>query len=87
VKENNYETHLYVSDVEGKTRRVLTSSGTRNVNPIWSPDGKTIAFISNRAYGMQAWLLSLDGGEAQCLTKFRQGISSIVWAPNGKTIY
>ncbi|MGD2197735.1 TolB family protein [Lysinibacillus fusiformis] len=40
VKENNYETHLYLSDVEGKTRRVLTSSGTRNVNPIWSPDGK-----------------------------------------------
>lgn len=87
VKENNYETHLYLSDVEGKTRRVLTSSGTRNVNPIWSPDGKTIAFISNRAYGMQVWLLSLDGGEARCLTKFRQGISSIVWAPNGKTIY
>lgn len=87
VKENGYETHLYLSDVEGKRRRVLTSSGTKNFNPVWSPDGKTIAFISNRAYGMQAWLLSLEGGEAQCLTKFRQGISSIVWSPNGKTIY
>ncbi|MED3912776.1 S9 family peptidase [Peribacillus simplex] len=87
VKENIYETHLYLSDVLGKTRRVLTFSGTININPVWSPDGKTIAFISNRAYGMQVWLLSLEGGEAQCLTRFRRGISSIVWSPDGKTIY
>jgi dipeptidyl aminopeptidase/acylaminoacyl peptidase len=87
VKENDYETHLYITDVQGKLRRILTSSGTSNVNPVWSPDGKTIAFISNRAFGLQVWLLSLDGGEARCLTRFRQGISSIVWSPDGRTIY
>ncbi|MGN7177596.1 S9 family peptidase [Cytobacillus sp. SAFR-174] len=87
VKENIYETHLYLSDVHGKSRKILTSSGTSNTNPVWSPDGKTIAFISNRAYGRQVWLLSLDGGEARCLTRFLRGISSIVWSPDGSTIY
>ena len=86
-KENIYETHLYLSDVQGKSRRVLTTTGTCNINPVWSPDGETIAFISNRALGMQVWLLSLDGGEAKCLTRFRQGISSIIWSPDGNAIF
>lgn len=86
-KENSYETHLYLSDVQGKSRRVLTTAGTSNINPVWSASGKRIAFISNRAYGMQVWLLSIHGGEARCLTRFRQGISSIVWSPDDKTIY
>ncbi|MFE1625213.1 S9 family peptidase [Brevibacillus reuszeri] len=86
-KTDDYETQLWLADAQGQTRRVLTSTGTRNIYPVWSPDGRTIAFLSNRAFGMQLWLLSLDGGEARQVTRFRHGISSIVWAPDGKTVY
>ncbi|USK36501.1 S9 family peptidase (plasmid) [Bacillus sp. F19] len=87
VKDDNYETHLYFTDIQGKSSRILTTYGTSNLNPVWSPDGKTIAFISNRAHGKQVWLLPLDGGEARCLTRFRHGVSSFVWSPDGKTIF
>lgn len=86
-KTDDYETHLWLADVQGQSRRVLTTSGTRNSSPLWSPDGKTIAFLSNRAYGTQVWLLSLDGGEARQVTRLRHGISSITWSPDGKRIY
>ncbi|GED69811.1 putative peptidase YuxL [Brevibacillus reuszeri] len=86
-KTDDYETQLWLSDAQGQTRRVLTSTGTRNIYPVWSPDSRTIAFLSNRAFGTQLWLLSLDGGEARQVSRFCQGISSISWAPDGKTIY
>lgn len=54
----------------------------------WSPDGKTIAFVSKRGHpGSQIFLLSTDGGEARCLTDLNEGsISAIQWSPDGKHI-
>ncbi|MGG1661160.1 S9 family peptidase [Brevibacillus sp. NRS-1366] len=86
-KTDDYETQLWLADVHGHSRRVLTTVGTRNMSPVWSPDGRTIAFLSNRAFGTQLWLLSLDGGEARQVTRFRHGVSSIVWAPDGRFVY
>jgi dipeptidyl aminopeptidase/acylaminoacyl peptidase len=87
MKEDDYETHLFLTDIQGKSRRQLTTTGTCNVNPVWASDGSSIAFISNRSYGMQLWLLPLVGGEAERLTSFRHGISCIVASPDGKFIY
>lgn len=86
-KENDYETHLFLADIEGKTDRQLTTNGTSNTHPSWSPNGNSIAYLSNRTYGKQIWVLPLDGGQERCLTKFKHGISSIVWSPNGDKIY
>ncbi len=85
-KTDSYETHLWLADADGQSRRRLTTAGTSNTGPVWSPDGRTLAFVSNRAYGTQAWLLSLDGGEARMLTRFRHGISSLAWSPDGRFI-
>jgi dipeptidyl aminopeptidase/acylaminoacyl peptidase len=87
VKADEYETQLVLSATDGTGRRVLTSGGTRNAHPVWSPDGQTLAFSSNRAYGTQVWLLSMTGGDARQLTRFRHGFSSYVWSPDGSTLY
>ena len=47
----------------GEPRRLTTAPGTNN-HPRWSPDGKTIAFVSSRGGSAQVWLLPIDGGEA-----------------------
>jgi len=86
-KTDDYETQLWLADVHGHSNRILTTVGTSNTSPVWSPDGRTIAFLSNRAFGMQLWLLSLDGGEARQVTRFRHGISNLVWGPDGRVIY
>ncbi|RNB78773.1 S9 family peptidase [Brevibacillus fluminis] len=86
-REDDYETQLFLADVDGKGSRVLTTSGNTNRGPVWAPDSNEIAFVSDREYGTQAWLLSLAGGEAVRLTRFRYGIHSLFWSPDGQYLY
>ncbi|QSO49099.1 S9 family peptidase [Alicyclobacillus mengziensis] len=86
-KTDEYETQLLIASIEGSKLYTLTSAGTKNTGAAWSPDGQTLAFISNRAGGVsQAWLLPLAGGEARQLTRFKNGVSSLVWTPDGKKL-
>ena len=48
-------------------------------NPQWSPDGKTIAFTSNRGGKNNVWLIPADGGEAEQLTDVKSGVGSHRW--------
>ncbi|WP_054969287.1 S9 family peptidase [Alicyclobacillus ferrooxydans] len=86
-KTDEYETQLFISSVAGGKRSQLTSSGTRNYGATWSPDGQSLAFLSNRNGGTpQAFILPLAGGEARQLTRFKNGISSLVWTPDGQKL-
>ena len=69
----------------GEPRRLTTAPGTNN-HPRWSPDGKSIAFVSSRGGTSQIWLLPLDGGEASQLTKLPVDVSGPVWSPAGDKI-
>lgn len=87
-KEDSYITHLWTALTTGsQAPRPLTSAGTKNHGAAWSPDGHTVAFISNRSHGSQAWLLPIEGGEPTRLTRFRRGISSLRWSPDGQTLF
>src|SRR5271163_4483271 len=63
----------------------LTQSG-HDSSPVWSPDGKTIAFLSSRAGESQVYLLSMEGGEAHPWTHLSTGADIVKWSPDGKTI-
>ncbi len=77
---------IWIMDVHGKEKLQLTSGEKHDRSPIWSSDGKTIAFISDRSGEDQLYLISLRGGEARQLTKVSTGISSPLWSPNGSFI-
>ena len=64
----------------------MTSGSHVNSSPDWSPDGKTIAFVSDRGEKSQIFLLPVDGGEAQQLTELKQGAGNPVWSPDGTMI-
>jgi dipeptidyl aminopeptidase/acylaminoacyl peptidase len=66
----------------GKPKQLTTAPGTNN-HPRFSPDGKTIAFISHRSGSDQIWLLPLDGGEPRQLTKLPIDVSGPIWSPGG----
>ena len=67
--------------------RQLTSGLTYDSNPVWSPDGKYIAFLSSRGEKPHIYLIPVDGGEAKALTSLAQGASGgPVWSPDGKHI-
>ena len=82
---NRNVTNIWMVSTTGGAPQQLTQSG-HDSSPVWSPDGKTIAFLSSRGGDSQVYLLSLEGGEAQRLTKLSTGADIAKWSPDGKTI-
>ena len=78
--------HIWVFEAVTGSFRQLTYSEKTESLPKWSPDGKSLAFLSNRDANQQIYLLSMGGGEAQPLTKGKRDISRFEWSQDGKKI-
>ena len=87
ITEYYYTQHLFLLDVSGKTEPVqLTFGDRRDSQPVWSPDGKSLAFVRADGELSQIWILPLTGGEARPITKAKYGASQPIWSPDGKSI-
>lgn len=64
----------------------FTRGNKSDSNPRWSPDGHTLAFVSDRGGDRQIWLIDRFGGEARQLTTMRHGAGGPVWSEDGKRI-
>ena len=84
--DKEYST-IYAQELGTGEGRQMTSGKAVDGNAVWSPDGKSIAFVSDRSGLAQLYLLPVDGGEARQLTAFKRGIGgSIAWSPDGGKI-
>lgn len=76
------------------TRQVrLTASPEDDTSPRWSPDGRSIAFLSARGEDddgeeaeTQVWLLDTSGGEAAQLTRMEGGVEDFAWSPDSRRL-
>ena len=82
---NRNASNVWMVPTAGGEALQLTQSG-HDSSPVWSPDGKTIAFLSSRSGESQVYLLAMDGGEAKPLTALSTGADIVKWSPDGKTI-
>ena len=82
--DNKYESTIY-QVVPGQEPTRLTGSNSDS-RPEFSPDGKTLAFLSRRSGSSQVWLLPLDGGEARQLTRIKGGVSQFKWFPDSQML-
>ena len=78
--------HIWLLDVSTKQARQYTYSEKSENFPRWSPDGKFLAFLSNRDGDRQIYLAPSNGGDAYAITHGKRGISSFEWSPDGKQI-
>jgi dipeptidyl aminopeptidase/acylaminoacyl peptidase len=90
-QENRYRAALWLRELDGdRAPRRLTSGQHRDGQPRWSPDGRALAFTSDRnpddAGKGQLWLLPLGGGEARRLTKLEEAVEDFAWSPDGRAI-
>ena len=56
---------IWVIQADGTGIRQMTSGESQDYSPRWSPDGRTLAFISSRDEKSRIYLLPLSGGEAK----------------------
>ncbi|MGB7494999.1 MAG: S9 family peptidase [Candidatus Acidiferrum sp.] len=78
--------HLWVMDADGQNMRQFTYGDKSETSPVFSPDGKWIAFVRSRDGDPNIFLISTLGGEARPLTKISTGVSGPLWSPDGKWI-
>jgi Tol biopolymer transport system component/imidazolonepropionase-like amidohydrolase len=76
---------LYLLPIEGGEGRRITSGPAYDVQPRFSPDGKWIAFASDRA-GIEAlWICDLEGGNARKVSAEKEStVNSPAWSPDGE---
>ena len=74
-----------VAAENGDARVIENQPGARSIDAAWSPDGKTVAFISDRSGEYQVWKVPATGGVATKLTTGLKGeYSQLTWSPDGK---
>ncbi|MBL8137091.1 MAG: PD40 domain-containing protein, partial [Acidobacteria bacterium] len=85
--DNTYETEIWLADARtAGSGRQVTMAKKSSLQPAFSPDGKWLAFISDRTDTRQLYRLSLDGGEAEALTTGSEGVTTFAWSPDGTRI-
>jgi dipeptidyl aminopeptidase/acylaminoacyl peptidase len=74
-----------VPTAAGSQPRQLTQTG-HDTRPQWSPDGKTIAFLSGREGATQIYAMPAQGGNAKKITSLSTGADNEKWSPDGRWI-
>jgi dipeptidyl aminopeptidase/acylaminoacyl peptidase len=90
VKRDRTLTELVLVDVATGARRVLTHGREDVGEPRWSPDGDRLAFIAANGTGddatPQVFVMPMNGGDAQVVTKAPNGVDAYAWRPDGKAV-
>ena len=82
----SYQGDIYTCETIGGTARAVTSHPAHDINPIFSPDGRQIAFSSNRHGSYDIFVVGARGGKPKRLTFDASSDMACGWSPDGKSI-
>ena len=89
-EENERDSRIWIANADGSDARPFTAD-VGDANPLWSPDGRWVAFLRNAGEGdrraRQVFLLRTDGGEARQLTRHPTSVSNVTWAEDASRLF
>ncbi len=82
-----YKGDIFTVPVAGGEARRITATEAYDTQPVWAPDGKRIAFASDRAGSMDIYIVDAAGGKAKRLTSRSSDELPEAFSPDGKFVY
>jgi len=86
IDENKLTRDIWATSIDGKYTKQITEDASNEMSPIFSPDGKKIAYLSNKNGSYQIYIQDFPIGKPKQITNLKEGISNILWSPDGKFI-
>ena len=86
LEQNGYNSDIWLVPVTGGEPLRLTNSPEADHSPRWSPEGKRIAFISERAGTANIFIIPVAGGEARQITRAGTDLYAPIWTHDGAHI-
>jgi dipeptidyl aminopeptidase/acylaminoacyl peptidase len=83
---NRRRNRLWLVETDGAGLKPLTSAAGGDAHPRWSPDGRSVLFLSSRSGSSQVWRIAVDGGEAEQVTRLPLDVGSFAVSPDGRML-
>jgi Tol biopolymer transport system component/imidazolonepropionase-like amidohydrolase len=75
---------IYTVPIGGGAATRLTSGMSHDIQPAWSPDGRSIAYLTDRSGSDNVWVMNADGSNQRPLTRERErALAGVAWSPDG----
>jgi dipeptidyl aminopeptidase/acylaminoacyl peptidase len=84
--KSEYLTHIHLVNADGSGTVQLTKGDKSCDDPQWSPDGKSIAFVSARSGKRNLWVMAPEAGDGERVTDVPTAVTSFKWLPGSEQI-
>lgn len=86
VMHDQFRRSIWLVDANGGNHRPLIQGAGGYSSPVWSPDGRAIAYVANEESGAELRLFYLDAQRSATLARLPGGAANLAWSPDGRSL-